>query len=69
MKLCYFIVRDKISLGRPVTDNDLKALECYYESPVFSWDGSSKSLHNILDNLESVLNRFVYWEAELVIEE
>lgn len=67
MKLYYFIVRDKISLWRPVTDNDLKALDCYYESPVFSWDGSLKSLQAILKDLEPNFSNFFDWCAELVV--
>ncbi len=67
MKQCYFIIRDKISLGRLVTDNDLKALDCYYESPVFSWDGSSKSLHNILNYLETHFSLFIEPHIELII--
>lgn len=67
MKLCFFIVRDKISLGRPVTDNDLRALDCYYESPVFSWDGSLKSLQASLEYFEPKFSHFFDWCAELVV--
>ena len=67
MKLYYFIVRDKISLGRPVTDNDLKALDCYYKSPVFSWDDSPDSLQAILNDLESNFSHFFDWCSELVV--
>ena len=69
MKLCFFIVRDKISLGRPVTDNDLKALDCYYESSTFNWDHSSKSLHNILDNLEPHISHLIDPNIDLIILE
>lgn len=29
------IVRCQLNMGRPVTDDDRKALDCYYETPVF----------------------------------
>ena len=67
MQPCYFIVRDKISLGRPVTDNDLKALDCYYESPVFYWDDSPESLQAILKDLEPTFSHFFDWSSELVV--
>ncbi len=69
MKMCHFIIRDKISLGRPCTDDDLKALDCYYESPVFPWDGSSTSLDNIFDNISPHFRHFIDLSAELIIEE
>ena len=35
MKKYLLIVRCQIFMGRPVTDNDRKALDCYYEIPFF----------------------------------
>ena len=67
MKICRFIIRDKIVLGRPCTDDDLKALDCYYESPMFYWDGSTKSLQAILDNLSPHFSRFIDLNIELII--
>ena len=32
------IVRCQLIMGRPVTDEDRKALNCYYETPVFYAD-------------------------------
>ena len=32
------IVRCQLLMGRPVTDDDRKALNCYYETPVFCAD-------------------------------
>lgn len=29
------IVRSQLIMGRPVTDDDRKVLDCYYETPVF----------------------------------
>lgn len=34
------IVRCQLNMGRPVTDDDRKALDCYYETPVFYADSS-----------------------------
>ena len=32
------IVRGQLIMGRPVTDDDRKTLDCYYETPVFKAD-------------------------------
>jgi len=29
------IVRCQLNMGRPITDDDRKALECYHETPAF----------------------------------
>ena len=29
------IVRCQLLMGRPVTDDDRKAMDCYYETPIF----------------------------------
>jgi len=34
------IVRSQLIMGRPVTDDDRKALDCYYETPVFYADSN-----------------------------
>ena len=34
------IVRCQLIMGRPVTDEDRKALDCYYESPIFDVNSS-----------------------------
>ena len=31
-------------MGRPVTDYDLKVLDCYYETPVFEADDSQEAV-------------------------
>lgn len=36
------IVRCQLIMGRPVTDEDRKALDCYYETPVFDANNSSE---------------------------
>ena len=38
------IVRCRINMGRPVTDNDLKALDCYHETPVFYADSNYEAI-------------------------
>ena len=38
MGTCKLIVRCQLIMGRPVTDEDRKALGCYYETPVFYAD-------------------------------
>ena len=30
------IVRCQLNMGRPINDDDRKALDCYYETPAFS---------------------------------
>ena len=42
------IVRCQLLMGRPVTDDDRKALVCYYETPVFYAD-SSREDEEIID--------------------
>ena len=38
MRKYKLIVRCQLIMGRPVTDEDRKALDCYYETPVFDAD-------------------------------
>ena len=40
MKAYKLIVRGQLIMGRPVTDNDRKALNCYHETPVFYADSN-----------------------------
>ena len=35
MKMYRLIIRCQLLMGRPVTDYDRKALDCYYETPIF----------------------------------
>lgn len=35
MKRYKLIVRCQLNMGRPVTDDDLKVMDCYHETPVF----------------------------------
>lgn len=34
------VVCDEISTNKPITDETLKALDCYFESPVFEAEGT-----------------------------
>lgn len=38
------IVRCKVNMGRPVTDYDCKALDCYHETPVFYADSNLEDI-------------------------
>jgi len=40
MKAYKLIVRGQLIIGRPVTDDDRKALDCYHETPVFYTNSS-----------------------------
>jgi len=40
MGKCKLIVRCQLLMGRMVSDDDRKALNCYYETPVFNVDGN-----------------------------
>lgn len=44
MKTYKLIVRGQLIMGRPVTDDDRKVLDCYYEIPVFYADSSSEDV-------------------------
>lgn len=48
MKHCRIIVRGRIIMPWIPTDEDLKIMGCYYESPVFTVD-PSKDIFDILD--------------------
>ena len=67
LQRCALVVRDKVSMGRPCTDEGLMYLDCYYKSPVFSWDGSLDSLDSIIDDLHKHFNHFLNWSAELIV--
>lgn len=60
------VVRDAISTRKACTDNDLKCLDCYYESPEFLWDGTFASLNALIDRFYENFRHFRSWRAELV---
>lgn len=51
MERYYLIVRCAIHMGRTVTDEDLKIMNCYYETPIFYADTN-------LENVEIVDKAF-----------
>ena len=42
------IVRCQLLMGRPITDDDRKALDCYYETPIFYANRNCKAV-DIID--------------------
>lgn len=60
------IVRDRICIPGQQTVNDLKCLDSFYQSPVFSWDGSLSSLDCIIDGFQKDFSHFVDWTATVV---
>ena len=46
------IVRSRIIMGHPVTDDDRKVLDCYYETPVFAADNNRESVEIIEEAYE-----------------
>ena len=49
MKKFLMIVRCRIFLGHPPSDNDLKALGCYHEIPFYSTDDDREDVEIIED--------------------
>ena len=60
------IARDKICTPNPDTDDTLRALDCYYQSPVFLSDGTEKSLEAALDKYQAYFEHFKYPTIEFV---
>lgn len=52
MRQYKIIVRLKINMGRPVTDYDLWAMDCYYESPAFYDDPQRYPIEIVEDATE-----------------
>lgn len=46
------IVRIQLIMGRPVTDDDLKALNCYHETPVFHADSKCENIEIVEEAYE-----------------
>ena len=44
MKQYKLIVRCRINMGRPVTDDDRTALDCYHETPAFYADNNYEAV-------------------------
>ena len=67
MKKSYIlVVRDKISTSKANTDETLKNLNCYYESPVFYAEGTQEDLDAAIDRYQQDFKHFKSWNAELV---
>jgi hypothetical protein len=67
MKTKYIlIVRDEISTNKPITDETLKALDCYFESPVFDAEGTENDLNIAIEKYKRNFEHFKNWSAELV---
>ena len=66
----YLIVRDQIHMGRPVTDFDLKCMDCYHETPIFAIEPGLENVEIIISAFEKLCdgkNEFRFAEsAELV---
>ena len=46
------VVRDTISTIKPNTDETLKVLDCYYESPTFYAEGTQEELNATIDKYQ-----------------
>ena len=46
------IVRCQLIMGRPVTDEVRKALDCYYETPIFDANSSCENIEIIEEAYE-----------------
>lgn len=62
MRAYIIIVRSKIHMGRPVTDYDLRCMDCYYESPVFYADPNQ----NPIEIIETALKCFCTEQTRLL---
>ena len=60
------VVRDKIITPKPNTDETLKRLDCYYQSPEFTLDVNSASVEEIIEKYRHHFSHFRDWSAELV---
>lgn len=48
------IVRCQVLMGRPVTDIDRKALNCYYETPTFYANSNCEAVEIICEAFEQL---------------
>ena len=65
-KECILIVRNNICIPRPHTDNDLKYLDSFYQSPIFLWDSSFTSLDAIINDYQVNFSHFLDWSATVI---
>lgn len=66
LKKYVVVVREKIGTIKPDTDEMLRNLDCYYESPIFYAEGTWQSLDKALDRFYHHFKHFIRWSAELV---
>lgn len=60
------IVQDRIYTSNPLTDDTLWYLDCFYQSPVFFWDGSFSALDAVIDSYQKHFSHFIDWTATVV---
>lgn len=60
------IIRDRICTPKPLTDDTLIILNCFYKSPEFLWDGSFAALDAIIDSFQKYFGHFIDWTATVV---
>lgn len=66
MKKVQLFFRDEISLGRICTDHDLKALNMYFASPEFWWDGSIDAMDKLIDRLCEEAGYIAGWKIAII---
>ncbi len=54
MELCYLIVRCGFLMGHALSDDALKSVDCYHETPVFYADSSREAV----DIVDEAYERF-----------
>lgn len=60
------IVRNKISTSKPKTDETLKQLNSYYQSPIFTVENNLTALDSAIEKYHEHFKHFIDWNAELV---
>ena len=66
LKKYVLVIRDEISTSKPKTDETLKMLDCYYESPIFNAEGTQEDLNAAIEKYQQDFKHFKNWSAELV---
>ena len=66
MKRYILVVRDELYPLRRKTDEGLKMLDCYYQSPIFESDGSLTDLDKKIDYFQPDFSHFIHWTAEII---
>ena len=66
LKKYILVARNKICTSKPQTDETLKTLDCYYESPMFYAEVTREDLNNSIDKYRQNFKDFKNWNAELV---